>query len=57
MEIESKQEQVGLLLQNLNHISAAKSLYIFAYSCVKKSAINSACFKTVSIAFACLSGG
>lgn len=28
-----------------------------AYSFVKKSAISSACFKTVSIAFACLSGG
>jgi len=28
-----------------------------AYSAVKKSAISSACFKTVSIAFACLSGG
>jgi hypothetical protein len=30
---------------------------LIVYSFVKKSAINSACFKTVSIAFACLSGG
>jgi len=31
--------------------------HLFAYSVVKKSAISSACIKTVSIAFACLSGG